>query len=269
MQLRDAANGAAAASGTRPAAGSGVPSEAPGGAAAVDRALLILAAYGTEDDALTLAGIAARTGLYKSTLLRLIQSLLHARLLLRLEDGRYRIGPEALRLGALYQRAHNVGDVVLPAMRALMEATGESVVFHVREGRARVALHRVESRHMVRYNVREGDILPLDAGSGGRVLLAFGGARGEPYETIRERMFHGAHRERDPDTSGLSAPVFGPRQLLAGAVTVAGPASRVTEAFVAQHAPALLEAVARMTRNLGGDASVFVLALHRLDGMRA
>lgn len=243
--------------------------EAPGGAAAVDRALSILAAYGANEDALSLAEIAARTGLYKSTLLRLIQSLLHARLLLRLEDGRYRVGPEALRLGGLYQRAHNVGDVVLPAMRELMEATGESVVFHVREGQARVALHRIESRHMVRYSVREGDVLPLAAGSGGRVLLAFDGARGEPYETIRTRMFHGAYRERDPDTSGLSAPVFGPRQGLAGAVTIAGPASRVTEGFVTQHAPALLEAVAQMTRNLGGDAAAFIPALRGLAGVRA
>ncbi len=259
MELQETAEGA-------PPTGRPAEGEASGGAAAVDRALSILAAYGTEDGELTLAEIAARTGFYKSTLLRLIRSLLHARLLLRLADGRYRIGPEALRLGGLYQRAHSVGDVVLPVMHALMEATGESVVFHVREGKARVALHRVESRHVVRYNVREGDILPLDAGSGGRVLLAFGGARGEPYATIRERMFHGAYRERDPDTSGFSAPVFGPGQVAAGAVTVAGPASRVTEAFVAQHGPPLLQAAAQMTRNLGGNASVFTPALHRLTG---
>ncbi len=253
----------------RPNPGGEPQGGAPGGAAAVDRALSILAAYGSDDDALTLAEIAARTGLYKSTLLRLIQSLLHARLLLRLDDGRYRIGPEALRLGGLYQRAHDVGDVVLPAMRALMEATGESVVFHVRAGRARVALHRVESRHMVRYSVREGDVLPLEAGSGGRVLLAFAATPGEPYAAIRQRMFHAAYRERDPDTSGLSAPVFGPDQALAGAVTVAGPASRVTQAFVTRHAPTLLQAVAQMTRDLGGDAAAFVPALHATAGNRA
>lgn len=242
--------------------------EAPGGAAAVDRALSVLASYGSDDAALSLAELAARTGLYKSTLLRLIQSLLHSRLLLRLDDGTYRIGPEALRLGGLYQRAHDVGDIVLPVMRGLMEMTGESVVFHVREGRARVALHRVESRHTLRYSVREGDVLPLEAGSGGRVLLAFADRRGEPYEAIRRRMFHAAYRERDPDTSGLSAPVFGPRQLLAGAVTVAGPASRVGEEFVASHAPTLIEAVASMTRSLGGDAGVFVPALRSLKEAR-
>ncbi len=261
MQLDDTIGQGA----TRPLLGG----EAPGGAAAVDRALSVLAAYGSDDDALALAEIAARTGLYESTLLRLIQSLLHARLLLRLDDGRYGIGSEALRLGGLYQRAHDMGDVVLPVMRALMESTGESVVFHVREGRARVALHRVESRHMVRYSVREGDVLPLEAGSGGRVLLAFADAGGEPYETIRRRMFHAAYRERDPDTSGLSAPVFGPHQALAGAVTVAGPASRVTEPFVARHVSALLEAVSQMTRNLGGDAAAFVPALHGVAGGEA
>src|SRR5215469_5119465 len=69
----------------------------PGGVAAVDRALAILGAFRLEDGALTLAELAARTGIYKSTILRLAQSLIRARLLLRLDDGQYRIGPEALR----------------------------------------------------------------------------------------------------------------------------------------------------------------------------
>jgi enoyl-CoA hydratase/carnithine racemase len=39
----------------------------------------------------------------------------------------------------------------------------------------------------VRHNVRVGEQLPLDRGAPGRVILAFSGAPGEPYETIRKR----------------------------------------------------------------------------------
>ena len=45
------------------------------GVAAVNRALSILQAFEGETEALTLALLARRTGLYKSTLLRLIASL--------------------------------------------------------------------------------------------------------------------------------------------------------------------------------------------------
>jgi DNA-binding IclR family transcriptional regulator len=235
------------------------------GVAAVDRALSILAAFRSEDGALSLAELAARTGIYKSTILRLAVSLIRARLLLRLEDGRYRIGPEALRLGTLYQRTHRLADIVLPAMRELMERTGESVVLHVREGDARVVLHRVESHHTIRYHVREGDILPLEAGSGGRVLAAFSGAVGEPAETIRRRLYHASFGERVLDTSGLAAPIFGPRSTLAGALTIAGPSARVDAGFVARHLPALLETAQRITNQLGGEAGIFAAALRGAD----
>jgi len=48
---------------------------APGGAAAVDRALSLLAGFRAGDGALTLTQFAERTQLYKSTVLRLLASL--------------------------------------------------------------------------------------------------------------------------------------------------------------------------------------------------
>jgi len=38
--------------------------------------------------------------------------------------------------------------------------------------RAAICLYRVESKHPIRYTIREGDALPLLVGSGGRVLAA-------------------------------------------------------------------------------------------------
>jgi DNA-binding IclR family transcriptional regulator len=229
----------------------------PDGVAAVDRALAILAAFHADDRALTLAELATRSGIYKSTILRLTQSLIRARLVLRLEDGRFRLGPEALRLGGLYQQAYDVSDVIVPILRELAQQTGESVIFHVREGERRVCLHRVESSQPVRYHVREGEVLPLQRGAGGRVLLAFSGARGEPYETIRRQLHYVGFGDRSPEVSGLSAPVFGPSEVLVGAMTVSGPTSRVDARFTQRAVPMLLAAAARATRNLGGPAHIF------------
>jgi DNA-binding IclR family transcriptional regulator len=227
------------------------------GVAAVDRALAVLRAFGVEDRTLTLAELATRTKIYKSTILRLAQSLIRAGLLLRLADGRFRLGPEALRLGGLYQQAYEVADVIVPILRELSEKTGESVIFHVREGERRIGLHRVESAHPIRYHVREGDVLPLERGSGGRVLLAFSGAKGEPYETIRRQLYYATSGDRDPEVAGLAAPVFGPGQALLGAVTISGPRSRLDAAATRRFVPILLKAVAQATRDLGGDPRVF------------
>lgn len=233
------------------------------GVAALDRAIAILNAFTASDRSLTLAEISARTTLYKSTILRLASSLMHAGLLERLEDGRYRIGPAAFRLGSLYQRSLATAEVLLPHMRVLNDQSLESVAFYVRAGDVRTCLYRVESKHPIRYTVREGDVLPLTAGSGGRVLAAFSGEAGELYETIRRNCFYISLGERDPETAGISAPVFSAGDVLLGALTVAGPRSRVDEAFLARMTRPLLTAAASLTEAFGGNPSLFAPAVAR------
>jgi len=232
-----------------------------GGVAAVDRALAILGAFRPGDQALGLAEIAQRTKFYKSTILRLAQSLIRHDYLKRLDSGSYQIGPTPLMLSALYQRSLRLGDVVLPLMRELAEQTGESVSMYSRHGDVRVCLHRVDSNHAVRDHVREGDVLPLERGSGGRILLAFSGAKGEPYETIRREYCYASVGERDGETVGVSVPMFGVGQVLLGALTLAGPRSRIDETFIANARALLLRAVSRATTSLGGDASPIEAAL--------
>ncbi len=233
------------------------------GVAALDRAISILNAFTAADRSLSLAEIAARTGLYKSTILRLAGSLIRGKLLERLEDGRYRVGPAAFRLGAIYQRSVVAMDVLLPVMRELSELSWESVAFYVRSGDTRTCLYRIESKHPIRYMVREGDVLPLGAGSGGRVLAAFSGSEGEPYETIRRDYHFISLGDRDPETAGISAPVFGPGRALIGALTIAGPRSRIDAAFLDRMKRPLLEAAARATRGFGEDAT----AIDRAAGL--
>ena len=246
------------------------PAKQEGGVAAVDRALEILAAFEPTDKALTLAELAQRTRFYKSTILRISQSLIRHRYLQRLDDGSYRIGPAPLMLGALYQRSLRLGDILLPLMHELADQTGESVSIYSRNGDFRVCLHRVDSKHAVRDHVREGDVLPLERGSGGRILLAFGGTKGEPYETIRREYCYASVGERDAETAGLSVPFFGSGQALLGALTLAGPRSRIDETFIANARLLLLRAALRATHALGGDASPIDAALATtLAGKRA
>ncbi|MDM0074919.1 IclR family transcriptional regulator [Variovorax sp. J2P1-59] len=217
---------------------------APGGAAAVDRALSLLSAFRPGDDALTLAQFAERTHFYKSTALRLLASLEHARMVRRQEDGRYALGMEIARLHALYAASFSLDDVVLPVLRNLVAATGESAAYHVRqqqgEGWARLCLYRIDSPHVVRDHVRAGDLLPVDRGAGARILIAFGpqaGRRGDAkerqlYEAIRAQGYCALVGDRTAELAGISAPVFHGDGRLAAAVTLTMPTHRYDERYV-------------------------------------
>jgi DNA-binding IclR family transcriptional regulator len=226
----------------------------------LDRAFSILFAFRPGDRPLSLAELSVRTGLYKSTLLRLANALIHHRFLDRLDDGRYRLGSAPFTLGSTYQSNLNLGDVLLPLMRELNHELGEAVSFHVREGNHRVCLYRINSRFAIRPEVRQGAVQSLERGAGGRVLLAFSGEAGAPYDKIRRHCTYISVGERDPETSGVSAPVFGVQQVLLGALGIVGPVNRLGRGELEALRPRLLTVAARATDQLGGDPAPLLAA---------
>lgn len=221
---------------------------APGGAAAVDRALSLLTAFRKGDGSLTLAELANRTQLYKSTVLRLIASLEHATLIRRHADGSYSLGPEIVRLHGVYSSAFSQQDVVMPVLKELVNQTRESAAYHVVHGEHRLCLYRVDSPQLLRDHTRAGDLLPLDRGAGGRILMAYAGGRGPKYAKIRREQVVIASGDRVPEVSGISAPVFGADGECAGAVTLSIPTYRLNTA----HAEQVRSAAVKLTGLLGG-----------------
>lgn len=212
---------------------------APGGVAAVDRALSVLAAFREGDAALSLATLADRTRLYKSTVLRLLASLEHGGWVQRLDDGRYAVGPAAARLHAVYAQSFSLDQRVMPVLRALVKATGESAAYHVRQGKERLCLYRVDSPHPVRDHARVGDLLPLGKGAGGRVLVAFDPELGDwvkkdrnHYARVRAAGYEALVGDRHSEIAGISAPVFRKDGELAAALTLTMPVHRYDERYV-------------------------------------
>ncbi len=232
----------------------------PSGIDVLDRAAALLFAFKRGDPPLTLTEMSNRTGLYKSTALRLLAALCHHRLLMRLDDGRYMLGAANVNLAANYESTLNLADVLLPLMRRLGEESGESVSFHVLDGKHRVCLYRISSRHALKAEVQPGDVLPLDRGASGRVLAAFSGAEGEPYATVRRTFVYMSVGERDAETSGISAPVFGAVGSLVGAIGLVGPISRLNEPAMQRLRPQLLSYAAQATHSLGGDPAALLAA---------
>jgi DNA-binding IclR family transcriptional regulator len=223
------------------------------GVAAVDRALSILNAFTEQDQKVTLAELSKRTGLYKSTVLRLAKSLEKFGYLRRSEEGAYWLGAKVLFLGSLYQRHFRTSEFVPPVLRKLVDELQEGASFYVRDGEDRVCLHRVDSTRAVRDSVHEGDRLPLTVGASGHVIRAFTGAVGARHEQVRLDMYAASYGERDPETAAVACPVFRVEQQFAGALSVSGPKYRIEALGVDRILPVLFRHASDLTRILGGD----------------
>src|SRR6218665_708043 len=144
------------------------------GVAAVDRALTIATVLAQSGTTLTLADLARLTGMYKSTLLRLLSSLQRRGLVVHRSDKRYALGPLAFLFGRAFDQTYGLKEGVRPVLEWLVAHNTESPSFHVMHGKeTRLCLFRIDSPHATLDRVREGDVLPLDRGAGGRALKAF------------------------------------------------------------------------------------------------
>jgi DNA-binding IclR family transcriptional regulator len=235
--------------------------EKEGGVASVNRALSILMAFESGIDGMTLAELTQATGLYHSTILRLCESLEQFRFIKRLADGRYVLGPMPFHLGMVYQGSFRLQDHALPVLRDLTRRTLETSAIYVREQQDRVCLHRVELPRTVRMNVREGERVELHKGAAGKVLLAWaddamrlGGAEADH---IRQSHYSISLAERESETAAIAAPVFGIGQKIVCAVSVGIPLYRFDSAAFTRSLPCVMEAAAKLTRDLGGDATAF------------
>ncbi len=236
--------------------------------AALERGLSILDAFKDGKGILSLAELAAITGFYKSTILRLAASLLKRGYLHRLDDGRYRLGAAVFPFGRLYQDAFNLRDAVVPVLNSLVASTGETASFYVRDGDSEVCLHRAASPRPVRdAGIEEGQRFAIDGSACSLVLSAFSGQSGDQAEALRRQVVAVARPSRRiPGVAAVVCPVLAMAGQLSGALLLSGPESRFDDAAVAAMKRAILEQAAILTRTLGGDPGLFAAAVAARDG---
>lgn len=221
------------------------------GVAAADRAAAVLTAFRQGDDELSLAEISRRTGLVKSTIMRLAISLESAGLLVRLGEGQYKLGTEIVRLHSIYQASLGLDSILTPALNQLADKTQETAAFYVLKDEQRFCLFRVNSPLALRLDIAPGTYRPLDNASSAQILKLF---RNWPEERlpIPPLPLYTAGAT-NPHTASVSAPVLGAGQRLVGVLSITGPSSRLTEEAASRFKDVLLETAAKVTRALGGE----------------
>jgi DNA-binding IclR family transcriptional regulator len=221
------------------------------GVATADRVLAVLTAFRKGDGTLTLAELSSRTGLVKSTIMRLAVSLEKHGLMARVADSGYRLDAEVFRLGMLYRQSFRLENFVRPVLEELVARLGETASFYVQRGDQRQCLFRIESPHILRLHIREGDMLPLEASATSQVLRIFGSKPLPAYALTIELPIYTAGTV-DPHTASLSTPVFGTDADLLGALTIAAPTARLTAERAEGMKATLNAAAAELTRSIGG-----------------
>lgn len=236
--------------------------------AAVERALAVLDAFLNAESTLTLAEVADRTGLYKSTILRLAQSLTEHGYLVRTPTGDFHVGPTPLRLANRFQNAIEPQEVILPILRELVAKTNESASYLVPQDDVRVCVYRIDSPQTLRDHGRPGDIAPLERGAAGRVFLAFREPLDPNLAGVREHLIAETHGELEAGMTGLASPVFGVAGEVVGIVSLTGPETRFDQTAVDRMQRELVSAALTLTSRLGGDPTPFhaVLAGPVSDG---
>ena len=236
----------------------------------LDRMTSILEAFDQDDHGLGISELALRAGLPKSTVSRLVSTLVRQRYLER--DGkRIHLGLRLFELGQLAQQPRELRIAALPVMADLRNATGENVHLAIPDRGEMVCIGVMRGRSAAPRTIRTGGRLPIHATALGKAVLAH-----SPPSDVEEVLASGleawtSRTIRDPAelrrqlvdlrrgalaaevgefAAGLScaaSAVFAPSGGLVGAVSVSG----CTDRFDADRfAPAIRAAAQALTRRL-------------------
>ena len=227
------------------------------GVRSVDRALAVMSALEKAQGPQSLTDLSLATGLYKSAVLRLVQSLKNAGYIARFSNGKYSLGPTVFRLGAAYERLNPIREYIGVVLKNLVAEGSESASFHAPEGKdARICMMRVNSHHSTLDRISEGDILPLDRGATGTLIAAFIDMEDERLDEVRTAQFSVAVGGDDSGWADMAAAVFGANGQFRGALSLSGPAAHFTPDMIERWRRRITNAARDITLEMGGQIPV-------------
>jgi IclR family transcriptional regulator, acetate operon repressor len=242
----------------------------PNGTQAVERAAQLLIEIARHRDPVTFTELTESSGLAKSTASRLLTALERNGLVRRDPAGRFRPGEVFVSYACRGGAEADLVSVAQPFLDRLGEETGETVNLGVPRGGGLVEqIAQVDSTYLIGGTNWVGMSVPLHCAALGKVLLAYGAAdlpRGRLEQrtartltsravieadlaVVRERGYAVTDEELEPGLVAVAAPVQRDGGVVIAAVSVSGPASRLT-------APGILDVGARCVRAAAGLSAI-------------
>ncbi|MDQ3411925.1 MAG: IclR family transcriptional regulator [Chloroflexota bacterium] len=247
----------------------------------VDRVMKVLDCFDAGCAELRLTDLSVRLGMPKPQVLRIATTLVIGGYLERdRQTKRYRLGLRLFQLGMLVRQQMNLSRIADPVLRHLATRTDETVALFRADATGAICVEVIESPKGLRIFAQIGRTMPWNAGAAGKVILAH---LPEPereaileadqfeqftpdtvtapdhlrrmLDEVRAAGYAQSAGDLDPDARGVSAPIFNANHRVAGALSVGGPRSRMTDAAL----PAMIELVrqgaAEVSRGLGYESN--------------
>lgn len=217
------------------------------GVGVLDKSVAILDALARRGP-LTLADLVEATEIARPTAHRLATALELHGLVGRDPAGRFRVGPRIAAWGRTAAASDGLVERAGPVLADLRDRTGESAQLFVRAGDHRVCVAAAERPSGLRDTVPVGALLPLDRGSGGRVLAAWSADANDTaaLALVRRRGWAESVAEREPGVASVSAPVRDGRGEVVAALSVSGPIDRLGRTPGRKYAAAVVDAARQL-----------------------
>jgi len=244
----------------------------------LDRGLDLLERLAAAPGGLSLTELGRAAGLAPSTAHRLLRSLATRRFARQdPETGRWTVGVTAFAVGSAFTAGRDWLSTARAAMRDLVERAGETANLAVADGPEAVYLSQVECDQPMRAFARPGSRVPLHCSAVGKALVAArpaaerrrwaagGGfaritaktltdppAVAADLEGTRRRGFAVDDEEHAVGLRCVAAPVFDAEGRAVAALSLSGPAARISDARLETLGRLVQEAAAAVTTEIGG-----------------
>jgi DNA-binding IclR family transcriptional regulator len=250
------------------------------GTQAVRRAIALLKAFTDERPEWGLTELSRAVNLNKTTVYRLLTALESEGMVTRsAETDDYRLGPAAIVLGGMALRSNDLRSVSRAELEQLAQITGETATLEVLAGGEVLVLDEVAGTHLLSVSSSIGMTWPLHATSTGKNLLAHlpeaeqeailhyplprftestlttRNALQKALANIRAQGFAAAIGELEEGFVDVSAPILDANGRAAAAISLCGPAARLTETRITEVAALVMGAAERISQRLGYAAS--------------
>lgn len=252
------------------------PASASGGVQSLERAFDLLERMADAGGEVGLSELSASSGLPLPTIHRLMRTLVACGYVRQQSNRRYALGPRLIRLGESASRL--LGTWARPYLARLVEETGETANMALLDGDEIVYVAQVPSKHSMRMFTEVGRrVLPHSTGVGKallahapadevRALLARTGMPAATEKTIttpdgflaaldvvREAGYAVDDNEQEVGVRCLAVPV--PNSPTPAAISISGPAGRVTETATERIVPILQEVARDLSEALANTAA--------------
>ncbi len=254
------------------------PGAPAGQVQSLTRGFSILEALAKSGGGLTLTDVAHRVQLPPSTTHRFLSTLERMGYVYQAGDlGLWYVGLQAFTVGTTFLANRDFVAQSHASMHRLMEQAGETANLAILDGTEAVFIAQVQCHEMMRTLVQLGSRVPLHASGVGKALFAALAdqqidailkVRGLPRITentivvpetmwaalrvIRQRGYSFDDEEHARSTRCVGAAIYDEHAEPLGAISIAGPSTRLADERIRQLGPIVAHIAEELTRHLGG-----------------